>query len=124
MYDLKSTKSMEEAQWRLIGKQATPRNLIWRDDQHFNKTTNPNHTAKMTQEGFPWPSQSPYLKLIEDLWRILRLRIHQRHPHNLFKKIWQEARPEVEAQCCKKFITPYSRSLKAVLFSIRFTTKY
>ncbi len=100
----------------------------------FQHNNDPKHTAKATKDCLKkkhikvleWPSQSPDLHPIENLWRDLKVRVAKLQPQNLndletiCKEDWDRIPPEI----CAKLVANYKKHLTSVIANKGFATKY
>ncbi len=100
----------------------------------FQQDLAPAHTAKGTKSWFndhgvtvlDWPANSPDLKLIENLWVIVKRKMRDTRPNNpddlkdAFKATWASITPEE----CHRMIASMPRRIDAVIHAKEGPTKY
>ena len=94
----------------------------------------PKHTAKLTKEWFEnngistlnWPSQSPDLIPIENLWNTLKVNVHKQIPQNIkqLEELCKEEWGKETLDQCGKLVANYRKWLEAAKQNRGYATKY
>ncbi len=97
----------------------------------FLHDKDPKHTAKATKEWLKkkhkeWPSQSPDLHPIENLWRELKVRFAKRQPRNVndLEKICKEEWDKIPPEMCANLVANDKKHLTSVITNKAFATKH
>ena len=116
--------------WEILGDNLLPsvRALKMGCGWVFEHDKDPKHTAKATKEwlkkkhikALEWPSQSPDLNPIENLWRELKLWVAKWQPRNLkdLESICKEEWTKIPPKICANMLKMYLFKLYTVPFFV------
>ncbi len=114
----------DETKIQLFGINSTRR--VWRRRNAAYDPKNTLPTVKKHIKVLEWPSQSPDLNPIENLWRELKVRVAKRQPRNLIdlERICKEEWNKIPPEMCANLVANYKKHLTSVIANKGFATKY
>ena len=128
---------MDSTQYQQIlgnNVQDSVRKLKLRRGWLFQQDNDPKHCSKSTKEFMQrhrynvleWPSQSPDLNIIENVWNYLKRAVHARQPSNLtqLETFCKEEWSKIPAARIQGLISGYKKHLHAVISAKGGSTKY
>ncbi|KAF2353979.1 hypothetical protein FHG87_015265 [Trinorchestia longiramus] len=73
-----------------------------------------------------WPSQSPDMNPIKNVWRELKLKIQKRGPNNIteLKVICVEEWNKIMPETCERLVVNYYKRLETIINNKGYATKY
>ncbi|MGH0186727.1 UNVERIFIED_CONTAM: hypothetical protein FKN15_022402 [Acipenser sinensis] len=103
---------LESAKTLKLGKKFT-----FQQDSDLNHEATLEWLNKKRIHVLEWPSQSPDLNPIGNLWRDLKIAVHRRSPANLseLEQFTREEWAKISPSYCAKLVETYPQRLKAVI---------
>ncbi len=91
-----------------------------------DSTFSVNISTTSDKQHYSWPSHSPDLHPIENLWKELKVRVSKCQPQNLndLERICKEEWDKIPPEMCANLVANYKKHLTSVITIKGFATKY